>query len=102
MTIQVYQKGDPVTLSEAFRDGAGELVDPDTVKFLYTPPSGVTVELVYGTDAEVVKDSTGNYHVDLTPDEAGQWVYRWESTGSGQAAENGEFMVEPSAFAVEA
>jgi hypothetical protein len=101
MTINVYQKGDLVTVAVEFLDSDDAPVDPDTVTFLYTPPSGTTVEFAFSdSPSEVVKDSVGNYHVDLVPDESGQYFYRWESTGSGQAAENGEFMVEPSNFTV--
>lgn len=101
MTINVYQKGDAVHITGTFADSVGDPVDPTTVTFKYTNPSGTTVALVYGTDAELVKDEVGAYSVDLTPDESGQWLYRWESTGDGQAAEHGEFIVEPSAFVVE-
>lgn len=98
MTISVLQKGDLRRISASFKDLAGAAVDPTTVTFKFTKPSGVTTSYVYPA-AQVVKDSVGNYHVDLSVDASGLWLYRWESTGTGQAAENGEFMVEPSAFA---
>jgi hypothetical protein len=100
MTIAVYQKGDLVRIATIFKNSAGTAIDPTGVKFAYTPPSGETVEFVYPTDPELVKDSTGNYHVDLDTAEAGPWYYRWIGTGTGQAAENGQFFVEPSYFTV--
>jgi hypothetical protein len=51
---------------------------------------------VYGTDAELAKDSVGNYHVDLTADAAGRWTFRFEGTGSAPAAAERQFSVEAS------
>jgi hypothetical protein len=72
---------------------SGTASNPTAVKFLYKDPSGTTTTLVYGTDAALVNDSAGHYHVDIDCDEAGTWYYRWESTGTGQAAEEGRFVV---------
>ena len=101
MTINVYQKGDLVRIEGVFTDTEGTLIDPNGVSLFVTNPAGVTTEYIYGTDLELVKDSTGNYHVDVTADAPGQWLWKWASTGTGQAAEHGEFMVEPSAFVPE-
>ena len=97
MTINVYQKGDLVRVTGQFKDIAGTLIDPGTVKFKFTTPAGVVTTYTYGVDGALIKDSTGNYHVDLSAGEAGPWFYRWENTGAGQAAQEGEFVVEPSA-----
>jgi uncharacterized protein YfaS (alpha-2-macroglobulin family) len=97
MTINVHQKGDLVRISGTFRDLAGAAIDPGTVALKVAKPSGATTyTFALGT---VIKDSVGNYHVDVSITEAGQWSYRWESTGAGQAAEQGQFTVEPSGFA---
>lgn len=100
MTINVYQKGDLARITGAFTNPDDDAIDPTALSLFVTTPGGVTTEYVYGVDAEVVKDSVGNYHADISADESGQWLYRWASTGTGQAAENSEFMVEPSAFVV--
>lgn len=94
MTINVYQLGDSPRISAEFRNAAGTLIDPTTVTFKFTTPSGVVTPYVYPA-AQVVKDGTGLYHVDLSVNERGIWLYRWESTGTGQAAEQHEFTVEP-------
>jgi hypothetical protein len=83
-----------------FKNAAGTEIDPTGVEFRYTPPSGVTVGLVYGVDAELVRDSLGNYHVDIDADESGPWYYRWIGAGTGQGAENLQFFVKPSDFTV--
>jgi hypothetical protein len=43
-----------------------------------------------------VKDSTGNYHVDVDADEPGVWRFRFAGTVSGQAAAEGQFRVDSS------
>lgn len=96
MTINVYQRGDLPRIASVFRNSGGAATDPTGVSFKYAKPSGTVTTLVYPTDAALVKDSTGNYHVDLSLTEAGEWYYRWEATGAVQAAELGQFTVEAS------
>lgn len=98
MTINVHDVGDLVRVSGAFTNAAGAAADPSALTFAYTPPSGATVTLTYGTDAALVKDSTGNYHVDLDLDAAGKWFWRWAATGTAQGAGQGEFDAQPSGF----
>jgi hypothetical protein len=102
----VYQKGDLVRIGPAegetlFTDIAGNPIDPTGVSLFVTDPTGETTEYVYGTDAELVNTTPGNYHVEVSVDSAGRWFWKWASSDVGQAAEHGEFMVEPSAFVVE-
>lgn len=99
MTINVYQKGDLARVSGIFKDLAGALIDPSTIALKVTKPSGTTTAYTFA-GGTVIKDSTGNYHVDVSVTEGGPWFYKWETTGTGQAAEHGEFMVEPSSFVV--
>ena len=86
--------GDLVRVSAEFSDVATETaLDPDVVKLSVRAPGIATVTYTYGVDAEVVKDSTGNYHADLNASVAGTWYYRWFSTGEGQAADEKSFIV---------
>jgi hypothetical protein len=90
-----YNKGDLVRVSAAFTNAAGTAVDPTAVYAQYRSPNGTLTTLVYVTDEELVKDSTGNYHVDISADQAGYYSYRFYSTGTGQAASDKEqFQVE--------
>lgn len=95
-----YSVGDLVRISAAFTNAAGTVVDPTAVFAKYKDPSGITTALTYGAvgSEALVRDSTGNYHVDVNADESGVWRYRFYSTGSGQAANEEQFIVEPSAF----
>jgi hypothetical protein len=99
MTINVYQKGDTVRVSAAFRNTAGDLADPAVVTFWFTTPSEITTDYVYGVDAELVKDSAGMYHVDILANQAYRWKYQFHGSGNNiEMVEKDEFDVEPSAF----
>jgi hypothetical protein len=63
------------------------------VKVSVRTPGRVVTTYTYGVDVAVVKDSTGNYHIDIDANAAGTWHARWFSTGTGQAAEEMEFFV---------
>ena len=93
-----YHLGDLIRVSAVFTDAAGDAVDPDAVFAQYKDPSGNVTELEYLTDAALVKDSVGNYHVDIDADEAGRWRYRFYSTGDGQAANQKSFDVTASSI----
>jgi hypothetical protein len=45
------------------------------------PGASSPTVLVHGVDAELVKEATGKYYVDLLLDEAGFWKWRCESIG---------------------
>lgn len=55
--------------------------DPTTVTFKIKSPSGTVTTYIYATDAQLVKDSTGNYHVDWLFNESGDWWYEWIGSG---------------------
>ena len=69
------------------------------VLFSFIDPGGTETTLTFGVDAAVVKDGVGNYRCDINANASGRWRWRWHSTGIGQAADEGEFYVKPSAFA---
>lgn len=96
--MSTYVRGSLVRVSGAFTNAAGTAVDPATVTFKSRSPdrSVALSTLVYGVDAALVKDSTGNYHVDVDANANGTWWWRWESTGMSQAADEGSFDVELS------
>ncbi len=95
-----YFIGSEVRVSVTFTNSAGTAVDPDTVTFRTCSPNNTKASYVYGTDTEVSKVSTGNYTADFTPDKAGRWYFRWESTGVGTktAVESGDLVVQSSPF----
>lgn len=99
MSINSFDKGDVVRCSGAFTNLAGTAIDPAVVKFDFLAPTATTpTTYTYATDAQLVKDSTGNYHVDLDADIEGIYQWRLYSTGTGKAAAEGRFFVKGSSF----
>lgn len=89
----LYSEGDLVRCTGTFTNADGDAVDPTAVIFKTKDPSGNITTLTYGVDAALVKSATGVYYVDVDVDEAGLWWYRFESTGTGQAAGEDKFTV---------
>lgn len=75
-------------------------VDPDTVIVMVMLPDESVVTKTYLTDVELIRDSEGNYHYDVDAADPGEWKYRWEGTGAGQAAAEATFKVATSPFDV--
>jgi hypothetical protein len=97
-TFNSYDTGDLIVLKAVFTDRLAALIDPSTVAFRIKTPSNIVTMYTFGTDAELIKDSVGNYHIDISVMESGDWYYRFESTGTGQAAEEGQFRVKRGFF----
>jgi uncharacterized protein YfaS (alpha-2-macroglobulin family) len=96
--IVFFTLGEAVRVSMLFTNAAGAAADPTSVRFKYKDPEGLITALVYPTDVALVKDSTGNYHVDVDANKVGVWHWKAYSTGQGQAADEGSFTVEESEF----
>lgn len=94
-----YVVNSPVRLRIEYADEAGTLVDPATVTLKTMSPHGLERRYTYGTDANVLTEGVGLYLADITPDLAGRWNIRWESTGDGTTtAQEDTFIVINSAF----
>jgi hypothetical protein len=91
--MTVFVKGKLVRSSAAFTNSAGAAIDPTAVKVTVRTPAKVSTTYVYGTDAALVKDSAGNYHLDIDASLSGFYYTYWFSTGTGQAAEESFFEV---------
>ena len=92
--------GNLVRVAGVIKDASQVLIDPTTVRFKFKrPDTGAVTSYLYLTDAQVVRDSQGNYHVDVSADAAGEWPYRYESTGTGQAAQEGSFFADATRVA---
>lgn len=94
--MNVYDIGDQVRAQTVFKNAAGTATDPSGVTVRVHEPDGTATTYTYGTDAEVVKSATGTYYIDITPDAAGAWSYRWAGTGSLVGAEETAFAVRRS------
>lgn len=69
------------------------LTDPDVLSVAVTDPADASTVYVYGTDPEVVKDSTGKFHIDISGSAVGVWKHYWTATGSVQGANRGQFKI---------
>lgn len=95
MAIQI---GDIVRASAVFQNESSVDADPTTITMKYKNPAGDITTLVRGTDNELEKDSTGNYHVDITIDQSGFWYHQWIGTGAVAAGDEEKFEVEVTQF----
>jgi hypothetical protein len=89
-----YTIGDLVRISCAFTVN-GTAADPTAVTAKVKAGDGIVTTY---SGAQVSKDSTGNYHVDVPITAAGRWYYRFEGTGAVIAATEDSFNVGTSAF----
>lgn len=96
--MNAYVKGNLVRLSGLYTNDVGTVIDPSVVKVSVLEPGELPVTYQYGVDDGVVKDSTGNYHLDIDAETEGVWRYRWYSTGTGQAANESAFEIAVSPF----
>lgn len=95
-SIVTVRTNDPAVPGSGFKNAAGVLTDPTTVRLLwYRHGEAQTIWLVAA--GQVVKDSTGVYHADIPVTEPGLHHFRWEGTGAVVAASEGSFSVS-SAF----
>jgi hypothetical protein len=86
-----------IRLEARFFDDDDVDTDPDTVTFKTMSPTGGAVTYTYGTDANLGRTDTGDFYCDITPDESGEWFWRWTATGNGTTVANeGKFQVQHS------
>jgi len=88
--------GAVVQVSLSIKNMTNVLADPSAIRFLVKLPDSSVVTYVYGVAAEFVKDSVGNYHIDLVMNQSGTWVYRWETDSPNGGADEGVVKVNKS------
>ena len=94
-----YEKGDLGHFHNEFRDPhSGELVDPDSIVFKFETPTGSQTTLTNGVDAALTRSSQGRYLAIVNLNEAGEWRFRWETTGTYQGAKEFTRYVDASEF----
>lgn len=72
--------GSTVRITGTFLDQDDTDTDPTvSVVFKIRSPSGTETTYTYGTDAELQRESTGDYTCDVRVTEGGRWLYRWEA-----------------------
>jgi hypothetical protein len=96
-TPNAYDVGDLIRCTGTFATASVD-VDPSAVFFSVKAPSGTETDYTYGVDGQLVKSATGIYYVNVSATESGMYKYRFYSTGTGQAASEGQFRVRASFF----
>lgn len=96
--MATYDNGDLVRITGTFTNSAGTAVDPAAVYCQIMSPAGTITAYQYGVDVALVKSSTGVYYVDVDANAPGKWRYRFYATGTGQSADEGDFVVARSRF----
>jgi hypothetical protein len=92
--LNVYDVGDSVRLSIAIVNSAGVATDPTALSLTVKPATGTAATYTYAL-AEITKDSTGNYHKDITvtSHDGGTWYYKFTATGAAIGMQQGSFGV---------
>jgi hypothetical protein len=92
--------GDLVAIAGAFATPSGAPTDPTGLTFTFAVIEAFSGNVLVAAvsyvlpAAQIVKDGTGAYHVQLdTTGQPGRWVYKWVATGAAQAVSDGEFLV---------
>tara|TARA_R110000868_G_scaffold101874_2_gene280537 strand:+ start:173 stop:466 length:294 start_codon:yes stop_codon:yes gene_type:complete len=94
-----YDKNDTARFSLIVTDpfNRDAAADPSTV--LFKTKQGVTsTTYTYGVSSELVRDSTGRYHIDIPLTVVGTWYWRWQTSGSFAGAQEGSVVVNSSQF----
>lgn len=95
----IFDIGDAVRTKIEFRNPSGDLDDPTTVTFKYkVKKTGTPVVYVYGTDAEVVRESQGVYYCDILVASSDPHYVSFIGEGGLDAVEEDVFYVNNSYF----
>jgi hypothetical protein len=85
--VSIYTQGQAARLEVGpITNIAGTAIDPSPLTLTVYEPDGTEAHaFTYGTDAELVKDATGEYHADIELTSGGMWrsVFAW---GTGDEA----------------
>ena len=92
MPVNAYHVNQLVRLT-ATLTVSGVATDPATLTIRVKDPTGAEVVYTLVSNPALVKDSVGNYHIDITVGIAGLWSYHLESTGAVQASDDEQFVV---------
>ena len=91
--MNVYFRGQKIRCSVTFTVNA-VATDPTVVTFKYRKPDGTLTTNIYGgVGSSVLKDSVGAYHADISTTLAGEWLLRWEGTGTCEAVEEDSLLI---------
>lgn len=79
--MNTYQIDTQVQLSAVFTNASGTPVDPTDVVLYLMPPGQVVEQFTY-SGGQITKTATGNYAYTMETTAPGQWLYKWQGTGT--------------------
>lgn len=83
-----------VTITNA---NTGVAVDPDNLTLtVRNRDTEASTAYVYGVDALIIRSATGVYYADVTPNDDGNYAYRWSCTGTIEDAVEDTFVIHKS------
>ncbi len=91
-----YDKEDLIRLTGNFTVSSA-FTDPTAVTLLIFDPDRATGTYTFAA-GDITKLSTGKYYMDVSLDKVGRWDYRYEGTGTVQAASDGVLLVRRTDF----
>jgi hypothetical protein len=93
--VNQYPLGNTIRVSSTFTNlVGGAFVDPTTVQCNIRDPTG-KLQVFTATNG-VVKDTVGQYHLDINPSFVGIWYYKWYGTGANLASGDSKFIMYES------
>jgi hypothetical protein len=96
-TMPEYVVGNVLKLAANFKNGSTD-VDPGSIVLKIKSPLGTIQTYTYGDDADLVKDSTGDYSFNYSPAYEGRYSFRWAGLGTNASAAESSFVVTESQF----
>ncbi len=72
-----YVLGDYIVVTITWKDTLGAALDPSAVKANILKPDGTKDPLVFPTDSELTKISTGVYRLRYLTDQSGPWTIKF-------------------------
>ena len=102
-----FAKGELKDLVNWYTDATGAVIAPSSVVLHLKDPAAVitTPAVTQGTAPDAITSAAGlsivgpYYRVRVNLNQSGNWTYKWDSTGTGQAAmKDDTIVVEPSVF----
>lgn len=84
--MKTFTGGDTVYVFASFLVG-DTLTNPTAVTAEVYDGDGTATTYTYGTDAELTRPSTGVYRLELELDPAGEWIIRFNGTGTAAGSQ---------------
>ena len=72
----------------------GVNVDPATIIIRWKSPTTSLITKTFGVDTELIKDSVGVYHIDISLTEVGTWWVQAKGTGTINSTDIVTFTVQ--------